>query len=81
MTTITDIPTPLVRGVTLLPVSARRWRVLDTRGRVLGHLRTEAVAAGIRYHAERFEVGAARMRGLGSFWSAREAVDCLRYLR
>ncbi|MFT4213282.1 MAG: DNA mismatch repair protein [Microbacterium sp.] len=81
MTTITDIPTPRLRGVRLLPVSAHRWRVLDLRGRVLGHLRAESVADGIRYHAERFELTTARMRQLGAFWSAREAVECLRHFR
>lgn len=73
--------TPTVRGVTLRPVSTRRWRVLDRTGRVLGHLRAEQRTAGVRYHAERFELAAARMRQLGAFWTAEEAVDCLRYLR
>ena len=76
MTTVTDIPTPVVRGVRLLPVSARRWRVLDRRGIVIGHLRADTVAAGIR-----FDLAAARMRSIGSFWNAHEAVECLRHLR
>ena len=69
------------RGVVLRRVSARRWRVLDRSGCVLGHLRAEEDPLGVRFHAERFDLTAARMRELGAFWSAREAVECLRYLR
>ena len=81
MTLIDDFTTPTVRGVTLRAVSARRWRVLDRTGRVLGHLRAEAVSAGTRFHAERFDLAGRRLRELGAFWSAAEAVECLRYLR
>lgn len=81
MTLIEQIGTPAVRGVTLRTVSARRWRVLDSAGRVLGHLRAEAGRDGTRFHAERFDMVAARLRELGAFWSADEAVECLRYLR
>ncbi|WP_336631227.1 MULTISPECIES: DNA mismatch repair protein [unclassified Microbacterium] len=81
MTTITPTPHPIVRGVTLRAVSATRWRVLDRTGRVVGHLRAEDRAEGVRFHAERFDVAAARLRHLGAFWTAREAVECLRYLR
>ena len=70
-----------VRGVVLLRVSPRRWRVLDRTGRVLGHLRAEDGTLGVRFHAERFDLAAARMRDLGAYWTARDAVDCLRYLR
>lgn len=81
MTLIEQTAAPIVRGVTLRPVSVKRWRVLDRTGRVLGHLRAEPVRGGIRFFAERFDLAAARLRVLGSFWSADEAVDCLRYLR
>lgn len=80
MTTTIDIPTPVVRAVSLRVISARRWRVIDKRGLVIGHLRAEAVPEGIRYHAERFDISAARLRLLGSFWTPHEAVECLRYL-
>lgn len=72
---------PLLRGYTLRPVSARRWRVLDRRGLVIGHVRWEEVFEGLRFHAERFDLAHARLRQLGAFWSAREAVECLAYLR
>ena len=64
-----------VRGVVLLRVSPRRWRVLDRTGRVLGHLRAEDGTLGVRFHAERFDLAAARMRDLGAFWTARDAVE------
>lgn len=81
MATITHTLQPSVRGVTLRAVSATRWRVLDRAGRVLGHLRAESRTEGVRFHAERFDLAAARLRPLGAFWTAREAVECLRYLR
>lgn len=70
---------PHGRSVTLRPVSATRWRVLDRAGRVIGHLRSVHVPEGIRYHAERFDMRAARLRDLGGFWRSEDAVDCLRY--
>lgn len=81
MSIVHHIEAPRVRGVTLLSVSARRWRVLDRAGRVIGHVRAEDERDGRRYHAERFDIVAARLRELGAFWSATEAVDCLRYFR
>jgi hypothetical protein len=81
MAIIPETDAPRVRGVTLRPVSKRRWRVLDRAGRVIGHVRAEAERDGVRFHAERFDIVAARLRDLGAFWSAREAVECLRYLR
>lgn len=72
--------TPAVRGADLRRVSAGRWRVLDRTGRVMGHVRAEEQSSGTRYHAERFDLAGARFRHLGAFWSAREAVECLRYL-
>ncbi|WP_431800874.1 DNA mismatch repair protein [Microbacterium sp. bgisy203] len=79
--TIGTVPAPTVRGVVLRAVSAHRWRVLDRMGRVIGHLRAESERRGVRFYAERFDLAGARMRELGAFWSADEAVDCLRYLR
>lgn len=81
MSVVGEVRVPAVHGVLLRPVSGTRWRVLDRTGRVLGHLRAEALSAGIRFHAERFDLAARRLRDLGGFWSAAEAVECLRYLR
>lgn len=83
---LTNITTPAtmalgIRGISLRRVSSRRWRVLEQTGRVVGHLRVEATSQGERFHAERFDLAAARMREIGAFWSPREAVECLRYLR
>lgn len=74
-------PPPPVRGVRLLPVSPHRWRVLDRSGTVLGLLRAEVSADGIRYCAERFTASLGAMRELGRFWDAKDAVACLRHLR
>ncbi len=81
MTLVDQEVTPVVRGVSLKTVSGKRWRVLDRHGRVLGHLRAEKQEGGVRYFAERFELATARLRVLGAFWTASEAVECLRYLR
>ena len=70
-----------VRGCSLRAVSDRRWRVIDRRGVVIGHVRREQSAQGTRFHAERFELARARMRELGSFCRLDEAVECLAYLR
>lgn len=81
MTLIDAMISPAVRGVMLRAVSARRWRVLDPTGRILGHLRADERRDGTRFHAERFDPATGSLRELGAFWSAAEAVDCLRYLR
>jgi len=78
--TLAPVPAA-VRGCSFHPVSPQRWRVLDRSGRVIGHVRWEECADGVRYHAERFDLARARLRPLGAFWTAREAVDCLIYLR
>ncbi len=72
---------PVIRGFAFRPVSSRRWRVIDRTGRVIGHVRWEEAGGGLRFHAERFDLARARLRQLGAFWSAREAVECLTYLR
>lgn len=70
-----------VRGCVLRAVSERRWRVIDRRGVVIGHVRREQAGQGVRFHAERFELARARLRDLGAFWTIDEAVECLAYLR
>ncbi|WP_228495273.1 DNA mismatch repair protein [Microbacterium sp. VKM Ac-2870] len=81
MTTPVAPVAPVVRGFVFRPISRQRWRVIDRRGRVIGHLRWEHCSEGLRFHAERFDLVRAQLRPLGSFWTAREAVDCLVYLR
>jgi len=81
MDLIERVEAPPVGHVRLLAVGAGRWRVLGRGGRLLGHLRADAQPGGVRYHAERFDAAAARLRTVGSFWTAAEATECLRYLR
>jgi len=81
MTSVFAPAPPALRGYRFHPVAAHRWRVLDRQERVIGHLRWEACPEGMRYHAERFELARSRMRPLGAFWTVREAVECLAYLR
>jgi len=81
MTSLLAPAPPALRGYRFHAVAAHRWRVLDRRGRIIGHLRSEERTEGVRYHAERFELARARMRQLGAFWTVREAVECLNYLR
>jgi vacuolar-type H+-ATPase subunit B/Vma2 len=57
------------------------WRVIDGSGRVIGHLQAVAAGAGIRYRARRFHPASRAFRELGEFWSAGDAIDCLRFAR
>jgi len=54
------------------------WRVIDGRGRIIGHLEARAERQGVRYRARRFHAASRTFRDLGEFWSADDAVDCLR---
>ncbi|ALJ20273.1 hypothetical protein [Microbacterium sp. No. 7] len=68
-------------NATLIAVGERRWRVLDRRGRVLGHLERHAQSDDIRFRAQRFHAPTRSFRTIGEFWSADEAVECLRLSR
>ncbi len=57
------------------------WRVIDPGGRVIGHLQQLADAGGIRFRARRFHPASHEFRDLGDFWSADDAVECLRFAR
>ena len=72
---------PLRLGVALVPVASGRWRVIDPKGRVIGHLDAVATASGTRYSARRYHVPSRSFRELGEFWSAADAVECLRLSR
>lgn len=72
---------PLRLGVALVPVATGRWRVIDRSRRVIGHLDAVSTASGTRYSARRYHVASRSFRDLGEFWSAVDAVDCLRLSR
>ena len=71
----TGVPVELARAAPAL------WCVLDPSGRVIGHLQALSLAGGIRYRARRFHGASRAFRELGEFWSADDAIDCLRFAR
>jgi hypothetical protein len=87
MTVIADSPrvvTPAVpRGssVRLTAAAPALWRVIDQSGRVIGHIQALAEGAEVRYRARRFHARSRSFRDLGDFWSAADAIDCLRFAR
>lgn len=68
-------------GVHLVSAAPSLWRVLDGAGRVIGHLQEVSQGGGIRFRARRFHAATRAFRDLGDFWSAGDAVDCLRFTR
>lgn len=65
----------------LLDAAPSLWRVVDLRGRVIGHLQAVAQSGGIRYRARRFQVASRVFLELGEFWNPGDALDCLRFAR
>jgi hypothetical protein len=84
MTTLTETTTsapPRLRGgspVRLTEAAAGLWRVIDRQGRIIGHIEAREEHEGVRYRARRFHAASHAFRDLGAFWSADDAVDCLR---
>lgn len=74
-------PPAAVRGMRLVPVADATWRVIDPVGRAIGHLDAAGTSSGLRYRARRYHAPTRSFRSLGDFWSAAEAVDCLRLSR
>lgn len=81
----TSVSTPAVpapaRGVPVRLGSVREglWRVIDARGRIIGHLEARPQEGGIRYRVLRFHPASRTLRALGDFWSAEDAIDSLRF--
>ncbi len=71
-------PRVSVAGTALTRAAADLWRVLDSRGRVIGHIQAVADPLGLRYRARRYHAATGRFRDLGDFWAADDAVGCLR---
>lgn len=74
-------PAPLRNGVRLLPVGPARWRVVARDGVVAGHLEAHGDGPARRFRARRFHAATGAFRDVGEFWSAEEAVECLRLYR
>ena len=67
--------------VKLVAAAPSLWRVLEPGGRVIGHLQEIAQGGGIRFRARRYHPASHAFRDLGDFWSADDAVECLRLAR
>jgi hypothetical protein len=67
--------------LTLAPIAADRWRVLDPSGLIVGHIAARSDSGGTRYRARRYHPGSRAFVDLGEFWSIEDAVQCLRYIR
>ncbi|GAA2013546.1 hypothetical protein [Microbacterium ulmi] len=86
MLTITSTPTspPVLQRpsqVRLVSAAPSLWRVIDGNGRVIGHLQVLSIGSERRFRARRFHAATRAFRDLGDFWSADDAVDCLRFTR
>lgn len=73
-------PPPLASSrETLIRAADHLWRVQDTAGRILGHLRVVADPLGLRYRAERLHLATGAFQLVGEFWRPDDAVQTLRY--
>lgn len=90
---ITTTATPTIRDrvvapplsaslrVRLVEAGTLQWRVVADDGRVLGHLKQEAVGGATRYRARRFHTASRAFRDVGDFWSADDAARALVFSR
>jgi hypothetical protein len=69
------------KNLRLVAAAPALWRVLDRSGRVIGHLQAVVQGHDIRYRARRFHAPSRTFRDIGEFWSADDALDCLRLVR
>ena len=73
-------PTPAGGGRERMQrAGSRLWRVVNASGHVIGHLESVDDPLGERFRAKRYHAPSTRFRVLGEFWSADDAVACLRY--
>lgn len=73
--------TPAVAQVRLVRAAPRLWRVAGSDGLVIGHLGVRGDGAVRRFHALRYRPRSHGFVEIGAFWTAQEAVDCLRLSR
>lgn len=73
----------LTRAMSMRLVAAAPalWRIVDRSGHVIGHLQAIGSGRDVRYSARRFHPPSRTFRELGEFWSADDAVDCIRFAR
>lgn len=71
-------PTPAPRfRVRLSPAGPALWRVVNSGGRVIGHLQRVDHGHGTRWASRRYRAGVGGFRTIGEFWSVDEAVSAL----
>lgn len=75
---IEEPPLPPGVPVRLDAAAPSLWRVVDRRGRVIGHIQAIASGDGPLFRARRFHAASRGFRDLGDFWRASDAVECLR---
>jgi hypothetical protein len=72
-------PPPWPTRVRLIPVATDLWRVVDSDGRALGHVRRLLEPGGERLRALRYHAATRTLRAVGDFWTTQDAIDALRY--
>lgn len=74
------IPRQRVRvgDLELMAVGAAGWRVVESSGRVRGHIDQRDEPEGTRYRARRYRAATASFFVIGEFWSLDDALAALR---
>lgn len=72
-------PPPRTRYGRFIAAGPGLWRVVDPRGLVIGHIQRIGDGTDARYRARRYRPSRRGFSDLGDFWSAEDAVDCLRF--
>ncbi|MFF2632097.1 hypothetical protein ACFVR6_04370 [Microbacterium sp. NPDC058021] len=79
---ITTAAPPVLTGagssLHLVPAGPELWRVVDGDGRIVGHVQRLVDDGDPRYRALRYQPSRRAFRTVGDFWTAADAVDCLR---
>jgi len=70
---------PRSAGPRLVPLNPVRARVLDDRGRIIGHLDDVTDADGARFRASRYRRSSGSLIPVGEFSRRSDAIDALRY--
>lgn len=81
MTTSTRTRTAAPHGYRLAAASAGLWRVLDSSGRVVGHVAEREEDGHLRIIARRFRAASRAFVDIGSFWRLDDAVAALHHSR
>ncbi|MBD7956568.1 hypothetical protein H9651_02835 [Microbacterium sp. Sa4CUA7] len=78
-TTAPPFETPGASPLRLVAAGPELWRVVRDGGHILGHVQRIVDGTDTRYRALRYRPAGRSFRTVGDFWSAADAVDCLRF--